>query len=103
MMNPSENIVENTDVYFTCTGDVGRPAGTFAWQKYKNNIAVGSQMSGDATTQPIDGTCTVNKTSTIKIRMTKEDDMAVIRCIVEQELVGNTFFKQTGQIRIYCK
>ncbi|KAJ8316310.1 hypothetical protein KUTeg_006324 [Tegillarca granosa] len=65
IMNPAENIVENTDVFFTCTGDVGKPAGTFIWQKYKNNNPVGLQMSGDATTQPIDGTCTVNKTNEV--------------------------------------
>ncbi|KAJ8316107.1 hypothetical protein KUTeg_006121 [Tegillarca granosa] len=101
IMNPAENIVENTDVFFTCTGDVGKPAGTFIWQKYKNNNPVGLQMSGDATTQPIDGTCIVNKTSRLKLRLTKDDDMAVVRCTVQQELVGNTFYKQTGQIRIY--
>ena len=33
----SENVTEYTDVTFTCTGNVGRPAGTFQWFTFNEN------------------------------------------------------------------
>jgi hypothetical protein len=90
---PESGIEEGTNVTFTCTGNVGKPAGKFKWTKYRGTM---STVYNDATTTVVEmpGTCTVNGTSKLTIKLEAEDNNAVIRCEVEQELATNDTYSE---------
>jgi hypothetical protein len=101
---PESGIEEGTDVTFTCTGNVGKPAGKFKWTKYRGSTPT---VYNDATTTAVKmpGTCTFNGTSMLTIKLEAEDNNAVIRCEVEQELATSDMYteSQPDDLVVYCK
>ena len=101
---PYLEIEEGTDVTFTCTGNVGKPAGKFKWTKYRGAIPT---FYNDAITTAVKmpGTCTFNGTSMLTIKLEAEDNNAVIKCEVEQELATSDMFQesQPDNLVVYCK
>ena len=91
---PQSGIEEGTNVTFTCTGNVGKPAGKFKWTKYRGPTPT---VYNDATTTAVEmpGTCTFNGTSMLTIKLEAEDNNAVIKCEVEQELATNDTYRQS--------
>ena len=89
---------------FTCTGNVGKPAGRFKWTKYRGTT---STVYNDTTTTPeeMPGTCTFNGTSMLTIKLEAEDNNAVIKCEVEQELATIDMHRQSqpDNLVVYCK
>ena len=51
------------------------------------------------------GTCTFNGTSMLTIKLEAEDNNAVIRCKVEQELATSDMYResQSDNLVVYCK
>ena len=101
---PQSGIEEGTNVTFTCTGNVGKPAGKFKWTKYRGSTPT---VYNDATTTVVEmpGTCTINSTSMLTIKLEAEDNNAVIRCEVEQELATRDMYteSQPYNLVVYCK
>jgi hypothetical protein len=101
---PESGIEEGTAVTFTCTGNVGKPAGRFKWTKYTGSTPT---FYNDATTTAVKmhGTCTFNGTSMLTIKLAAEDNNAVIRCEVEQELATSDMYRQSQPdiLVVYCK
>ena len=103
---PQSGIEEGTNVTFTCTGNVGKPAGKFKWTKYRGSTPT---VYNDATTTAVEmpGTCTFNSTSMLTIKLEAEDNNAVIRCEVEQEqgLATSDMYteSQPDNLVVYCK
>ena len=90
---------------FTCTGNVGKPAGKFKWTK-KCRGATSTVYNGTITTaEEMPGTCTINSTSVLTIKLEAEDNNAVIKCEVEQELATNDTYRQSqpDNLVVYCK
>ena len=89
---------------FTCTGNVGKPAGKFKWTKYRGAIPT---FYNDAITTAVKmpGTCTFHGTSMLTIKLEAEDNNAVIRCEVEQELATTDMYResQPDDLVVYCK
>ena len=101
---PQSGIEEGTDVTFTCTGNVGKPAGKFKWTKYRGTTPT---VYNDATTTAVKmpGTCTFNGTSMLTLKLEAEDNNAVIKCEVEQELATSEMYRQSqpDDLVVYCK
>ena len=101
---PESGIEEGTDVTFTCTGNVGNPAGKFKWTKYRGSTAT---FYNNATTTAVEmsGTCTFSGTSMLTIKLEAEDNNAVIRCEVEQELATSDMYteSQPDSLVVYYK
>ena len=101
---PQSGIEEGTNVTFTCTGNVGKPAGKFKWTKYRGSTPT---VYNDATTTAVEmpGTCTFNGTSMLTIKLEAEDNNAVIRCKVEQELATSDMYteSQPDNLVVYYK
>ena len=101
---PESGIEEGTNVTFTCTGNVGKPAGKFKWTKYRDTTSI---VYNDATptVEEMPGTCTINGTSKLTIKLEAEDNNAVIRCEVEQELATPDMYteSQPDNLVVYCK
>ncbi|XP_069115193.1 cell adhesion molecule 1-like isoform X1 [Argopecten irradians] len=102
---PATNIVEGQTVQFTCTSNVGLPAGTFLWTKYRGvSDSVGSTVSSTTQTSPSTD-CTYTGSSTINIAMTKDDDGVILRCTLQQNTISdpsnNMYYKQTDPIKVY--
>ena len=101
---PQSGIEEGTNVTFTCTGNVGKPAGKFKWTKYRGSTPT---FYNDATTTAVEmpGNCTFNGTSMLTIKLEAEDNNAVIRCEVEQELATPDMYteSQPDNLVVYCK
>ena len=91
-------------INLTCTGNVGKPAGKFVWTQYRGSTPY---PQGDVTTtaQQIPGTCISNGTSILSVQVQAEDNNAVFRCQVEQELADQTIYTQTlpNDFNVYCK
>jgi hypothetical protein len=101
---PESGIEEGTNVTFTCTGNVGKPAGKFKWTKYRG--ATSTVYNGTMTTAvKMPGTCTFNGTSVLTIKLEAEDNKAVIRCEVKQELATSDMYResQADNLVVYCK
>ncbi|XP_021358745.1 uncharacterized protein LOC110453877 isoform X2 [Mizuhopecten yessoensis] len=104
---PSSNVEEGQTVTFTCTGNVGRPAGNFLWTRLSSTI--------DGTGTPIDSTtqtspsadCTYTGSSVISIQMTKDDNGIVVKCALQQETISDprdtAYFKLTNVINVFYK
>ncbi|XP_060081452.1 carcinoembryonic antigen-related cell adhesion molecule 5-like [Ylistrum balloti] len=106
-MVPASNIAEGQTVQFTCTSNVGRPAGTFVWTKY-NGISDSVGTTVDSTTQTSASTdCTFTGSSVISLPMTNSDNGVIVRCTLQQETITNptdtTYYKQTDPINVYYK
>ena len=101
---PESGIEEGTNVTFICTGNVGKPAGKFKWTKYRGAT---STVYNDAITTAVEipGTCTFNGTSMLTIKIEAEDNNAVIKCEVEQELATSDMYQQSqpDDLVVYCK
>ena len=102
---PESGIEEGTNVTFTCTGNVGKPAGKFKWTKYRGTTQT---VYSSATTTAVEmpGTCTFNGTSMLTIKLEAEDNKAVIKCEVEQELATSDMYSRQSQpdnLVVYCK
>ncbi|XP_033758322.1 cell adhesion molecule 3-like [Pecten maximus] len=103
-MVPASNIEEGQTVQFTCTSNVGRPAGTFLWTKYRGiSDSVGTTVT--STTQTFPSTdCTYTGSSVISIVMTKDDDGVIIRCTIQQETISDqsnkAYYRQTNPIKV---
>ncbi|XP_033759170.1 leucine-rich repeats and immunoglobulin-like domains protein 2 isoform X2 [Pecten maximus] len=102
---PASNIEEGRTVQFTCTSNVGRPAGTFLWTKYRDiSDSVGSTVTSTTQTSPSTD-CTFTGSSVINIPMTKDDNDVIIRCTLQQETLSdptdNAYYKQTDPIKVY--
>jgi hypothetical protein len=93
-----------TEVTFTCTGNVGKPAGKFKWTKYRGTTQT---LYNGATTTAVEmpGTCTFNGTSMLTIKLEAEDNNAVVKCEVEQELATSEMYRQSqpDDLVVYCK
>ena len=101
---PESGIEEGTDVNFTCTGNVGKPAGKFEWTKYRGTTP--TIYNGTTTTAvEMPDTCTLNGTSILTIKLEAEDNKAVIRCKVDQELATSDMYSQSqpDSLVVYCK
>jgi len=101
---PESGIEEGTDVTFTCTGNVGKPAGKFKWTKYRGTTP--TIYNGTTTTAvEMPGTCTLNGTSMLTIKLEAEDNKAVIKCEVDQELATSDMHRQSqpDSLVVYCK
>ena len=96
-------VQEGQNVTFTCTGNIGYPAGTFVWEKFR-------RVGFFPTTYPNEPmiisdsreNCTYNGTSSLTISLDDQDDLCVIRCTIVQELVSGKF-QSTGPIPVICK
>jgi hypothetical protein len=91
-------------VTFTCTGNVGKPAGKFKWTKYRGTTAtVYNDTATTAVKMP--GTCTFNGTSMLTIKLEAEDNNAVIKCEMEQELATSDMYteRQADNLVVHCK
>ena len=101
---PQSGIEEGTNVTFTCTGNVGKPAGKFKWTKYRGSRP---KVYNNATTTAVEmpGTCTSNGTSMLTIKLEAEDNNAVIRCEVEQALATSDMYteSQPDNLVVLCK
>jgi hypothetical protein len=101
---PSSEIEGGTEVTFTCTGNVGKPAGKFKWTKYRGTTQT---LYNGATTTAVEmpGTCTFNGTSMLTIKLEAEDNNAVVKCEVEQELATSEMYRQSqpDDLVVYCK
>jgi hypothetical protein len=101
---PESGIEEGKNVTFTCTGNVGKPAGKFKWTKYRGTT---STVYNDATTTTVEipDTCSLNGTSMLTIKLEAEDNNAVIKCEVEQELATSEMYQQSepDDLVVLCK
>ena len=95
-------ITEGDNVTFTCSGDVGRPPGTYLWQLISHKVV---QNYTDITTfiESIDGSCSYYGTSNLTIPMTADKNQAIIRCVEISQLTNEDMFRETNPIEVFCK
>ncbi|VDI64784.1 Hypothetical predicted protein [Mytilus galloprovincialis] len=104
---PSAGIEEGMSVVFTCTGNVGKPMGTFRWIVYRRNangISIQESLYDNVTTTGFEtpGTCTFNGTSQLTLQVESLDNNAVVRCqVVYQDVPHGNLYKQTNMINVY--
>ncbi|XP_021358747.1 cell adhesion molecule 3-like [Mizuhopecten yessoensis] len=104
---PAANVEEGQTVTFTCTGNVGRPAGSFLWTRFSSTTApTGTPIYSTTQTSPSTD-CTYTGNSVISILMTKDDDGIVFKCALQHETISDptdaTYFRLTGVINVFCK
>ncbi|XP_021372225.1 cell adhesion molecule 2-like isoform X2 [Mizuhopecten yessoensis] len=104
---PAANVEEGQAVTFTCTGNVGRPAGSFLWTRYKGTTA-GTGTTIASTTQTSPSTdCTFTGSSVIAIPMTNDDNGIIVKCALQQETITDAtdtaYFKLTNVINVFYK
>ncbi|XP_041373169.1 cell adhesion molecule 2-like [Gigantopelta aegis] len=85
-LTPDPDIfTENQVVEFTCSGNVGKPAGSFWWFVYHGNQEV-NKTSEAVVNPPFSSsgpnTCTFVRTSKLTLNLTRADDGLVVRCHV---------------------
>ncbi|CAC5408232.1 unnamed protein product [Mytilus coruscus] len=97
----SPSVMEGDNITVKCSGNVGKPAGIFTFQKFrKDNI---QSTSYDATTTEIEripGNCSYYRTSYLIFQVTAEDNQAMIRCVVVSFLAGQDMFKDSEQLEV---
>ncbi|CAG2206716.1 unnamed protein product [Mytilus edulis] len=109
---PSAGIEEGNNVVFTCTGNVGKPAGKFRWVRYRRNsngdtIQETPYESETTTATVMPGTCTSNGTSSLTLKMEQIDNNAVVRYSVRNVQVTKfpsnpTFAEGAEPITLTC-
>ncbi|XP_021358743.1 cell adhesion molecule 2-like isoform X3 [Mizuhopecten yessoensis] len=104
---PSSNVEEGQTVTFTCTGNVGRPAGTFSWTRYKGTtVPTGTTIVSTTQTSPSTD-CTFTGSSVISIPMTKDDNGIFVRCALQHVTISDptdtAYFKLTDVINVFYK
>ncbi|XP_069119156.1 cell adhesion molecule 2-like [Argopecten irradians] len=103
---PATNIAEGQTVQFTCSSNVGLPAGTFLWTKYRGvSDSVGSTVSSTTQTYPSTD-CTYTGSSSINMAMTKDNDGIILRCTILQQVITdhtNIYHRQTKPINVFYK
>ena len=108
---------EYQEVTFTCSGNVGRPAGSFWWFVYRGTTEV--NKTSDARLDPPfpsagPNPCTSVRTSKLTLNLSRSDDGLVVRCQVfhpTQMTVANVqrcaldsdLCLQTRRLVVQCK
>lgn len=91
---PGFKICPESNVSFSCSGNVGAPPGYLKWTKISNGSTTIYSDTVDIDTE-IPGTCVFNKTSILSIEVKKDDNNAIFRCEVIHELANSEMFQQT--------
>ena len=89
-MSKSTGITDGDTVVFTCDANVGKPPGSIRWWIFRKSVDFAEEIfTAHVASSPIiyPWVCKYNITSFVTVTLTKEDDQAVIRCSVEQDLV----------------
>ncbi|CAC5404253.1 unnamed protein product [Mytilus coruscus] len=103
----SAGIGEDSNVVFTCTGNVDKPQGRFRWVSYRRNsngatIQETPYESVTTTAVEMQGTCTFNGTSQLTLKMEQLDNNAIVRCqVVYQNIPHGFLYRQTDGINVY--
>ncbi|XP_071175286.1 basement membrane-specific heparan sulfate proteoglycan core protein-like [Mytilus edulis] len=104
---PSAGIEEGHNVVFTCTSNVGKPAGKFRWVRYRRNsngdtLQTTPYDSETTTATLMPGTCTSNGTSSLTLKMEQIDNNVVVRCqVVYQDVPQGSLYKQTLGVNVF--
>ena len=95
-------IAEGQNITFTCSGDVGRPPGTYLWQRISNNAVYNySKIKTDH--KNINGSCSYYGTSILTVTMTADENQARIRCVEISQMKNEDKFQETDPIEVFCK
>lgn len=95
---------EGDTVQFTCTGDIGKPAGRFVWQiiPQQEELVVYSNETTMVVDQ-IPDICSNRGTSNLTVRMTADHFKAKIRCFEESQDDVIGMFVETEPLNVFCK
>ncbi|KAK3108075.1 hypothetical protein FSP39_000698 [Pinctada imbricata] len=108
----SGGLAENESVNFTCKADLGKPPGSIGWWLYRRNKDTPQDLTNAAIETPDSegdpGICDNIVISTLPFKLDKDDNHAVIRCTVNQELLSSPTgkpqdmpYKQTDMLRVF--
>jgi len=108
VVEPNTFVEGNEGLKFTCSGNIGKPAGKFKWTKYigSTGYPISTRATTTATQEP--NGCTFKGVSTITLPMTRTDNQNIIRCTVDSHDALPTsetdkLFTQTDKITVYCE
>ena len=101
------NVVEGTNVTFTCKAHVGaNPQGQLLWYYIIGNTGSPQPISDQAITQSPEPykTCGYTRVSTLTLTMTQVYNGVVLRCTLQQSGVSITDdHRQTTDFNVTCK
>lgn len=100
----SPSIVEGKNVTVRCSGNVGKPAGIFIFKKFRKDHT--PSIDYNATTTEIveiPGNCSYYRTSYLTFHVTAEDNLAVIRCVVNSPLAEKEMYLDSEPLEVKCK
>ncbi|XP_070202503.1 peroxidasin-like [Littorina saxatilis] len=101
VMPTTENVTEFTEISFTCSGNVGRPAGSFHWYTFNdddgniNNVTL-QATQGTASQGSGADSCTFNSSSVLTLNVTRREQgkRLVVRCRVYHPTQANVVSSQ---------
>ncbi|XP_071131771.1 uncharacterized protein [Mytilus edulis] len=96
-----KSIIEDDNITFKCSGNVGKPAAIFIFQKLLEGLI--QSTTYDVTTTTIEefpGNCSYYRTSKLTFQVTAEDNNAVIRCVIVSPLAEENMFVDSEQIEV---
>lgn len=97
----SPSIVEGTNVTVRCSGNVGKPAGILIFKKFRKDHT--PSIDYNATTTEIveiPGNCSYYRTSYLTFHVTAEDNLAVIRCVVNSPLAEKEMYLDSEPLEV---
>lgn len=96
--------MEGDNIKVKCSGNVGKPAGIFTFQKFLNGNTPHTTYNATVTEiEEMPGNCSYNRTSYLTFQVTPEDNQAVIRCTVVSPLAEQYMYKDSEPLEVKCK
>lgn len=99
-----KSIIEDDNITFKCSGNVGKPAAIFIFQKFlEGHIQPTTYDVTTSTLEEIPRNCSYYRTSYLTFQVTAKDNNAVIRCVILLPFAEENMFVDSEQIEVKCK
>lgn len=99
-----QRIVEGDNISFICSGDVGKPAAEYVFDKYLEGHIIPIQDAYISTSiSGLSENCSYYRTSNFTFQVKTEDNNAVIRCVVNSSMAELDMFVETEPIEVCGK
>ncbi|XP_052072191.1 uncharacterized protein LOC127710402 [Mytilus californianus] len=100
-MTEEKSIMGEDYITFKCSGNVGKPAGMFIFQKFReDNIQSTTYNATTTEIEEIPGNCSYYRTSYLIFQVTAEDNLAVIRCVVVSPLAEEDTYVDSEKVEV---
>ncbi|VDI18751.1 Hypothetical predicted protein, partial [Mytilus galloprovincialis] len=96
-----QRIVEGDNISIICSGDVGKPAAEYVFDKYLEGHLIPIQDAYISTSiSELSENCSYYRTSNLTFKVKTEDNNAVIRCVVNSSMAELDMFVETEPIEV---